>query len=281
MRCVSILLMLFTVLASDRKADAANFAYDQADDLAYAYNWTNGSNGGFGFASWQIFTLGTNSDAIIQSSTVNGDNSNNDSDIDTPDSCWGLIAGEASLIYAIRPFTGGGLTQGQSFSGQFDFGADYDPVKSGKTIGFFDDTISLDLFAIFVRTNSPTLFYFDAAGIETAIPMPNDDEGYWFHFVMTGPTSYWAQVSSLHTGGVYSWTGELIAAPGAFYAANSSVETGSTADEYRMYINRISVIPEPRVLALMLTAASLWGVREVRRRISGYVGRTSRGIRRN
>lgn len=248
------------------KVYAANLAYDDASDTAYGAGWTNGSNGGFGFGSWIFLSLGTNTLHTIQTSTLNGDGDGNaDGDIDSAGVAWGLASGEASAVYAIRPFTGGDLLSGQYFSVQFDSGLDFDPDKSASGIGFYDSGMSLGLFSFYKTTNAPTYFYVDAAGVDVVTSIPVTDEGGWLTFQMTGPTSYLATVTLL-TGGSYAWSGDLLAAPGVFLAFSGSVETGSTDEPYRFLINRMEVVPEPRGLALILGGAASIGIAALRTR---------------
>ena len=53
---LAVLCLLFSLFS----ANAALPAFDTAADPAYDSGWTNGSNGGYGFAPWQITTNNDN-----------------------------------------------------------------------------------------------------------------------------------------------------------------------------------------------------------------------------
>lgn len=270
MRSLFIIILSIGIFGY-RASHAANMAFDSAADPAYSNGWMNGSNGGYGFGPWILTGVGTNYEFVIQSSTVNGDgDSNGDGDIDTGGYSWGLAVGDASIAFAIRPFTGGDLSPGQTFSVDFDFGYHYDPSKSGMLVGFFDSSLGADVFGIYVRTNSTTLFYTDALNDLTPIPVGNNDEGFRLIFFMTGLTNYQATIVSKLTGSSYGWSGTLSNAPAYFVAQNASVETGSTDNPYRLFINSMEIVPEPRMLSLILFGGMSLGIRRAYRRLSAF-----------
>ena len=85
---------------------SATVASDNASNAAYNDGWAPGDNGGTGFGSW---TLTSTPAGGFSGSYIGGTAVGNPA--------FGLYSGgnAAATVTALRPFTGGGLTAGQSF----------------------------------------------------------------------------------------------------------------------------------------------------------------------
>jgi hypothetical protein len=85
---------------------SASVASDNASNAAYSDGWANGDNGGTGFGSWTLTTAGGGNKGSYIGVTALGATT------------FGIYAGNATdaLSIADRPFTGGALVGGQSFS---------------------------------------------------------------------------------------------------------------------------------------------------------------------
>lgn len=99
-------------------AGAANLAADNS--LLYAGMWPDGSNNGFGFAPWSFDSSGTNSGRYIGGSGLSANS-------------FAIFAADpGSSSGALRPFTGGPLLAGQTFS----ISIGYNAIAAGGVVGF-------------------------------------------------------------------------------------------------------------------------------------------------
>lgn len=248
---VALFLQANTVLS-------ANLAADAAWDPAYAGGWTNGSNGGYGFAPWIFSPAASHANAgyYIGSSTSNGDGLDNglvggaagDLDIDTGpffSVSWGLYGNNGASATAVRPFTGGGLDPGQTFSIDFDNG---DVEAPGEIILAFMDVFFNPLFQVSFSGGGSYYEYIDVAGVSTTA-VAFGDEGLRFSMTMTGPTNYTA--SLVRRDGVSdTWSGDLTAAPGVFVAIHDKGAGTNSGVRFDFFINNMEIVPEPSTIAL-------------------------------
>jgi hypothetical protein len=238
---------------------AANLASDNAADSAYSGGWTNGSNGGFGFGPWQLSTSGSSAGFFLGSSTQNWDSADdganvgglpNDGDIDTDSLAWGMFAGfGGNTATAIRPFTGGALSIGQTFSFDFDTG---DISFAGTMTFSLLDALNNPVFTI---TSIPFAFYdYTDSGGTSSSGVGFGSEGATLSFTLTGATAYSATLTR-RDGASASWAGTVAAAPESFRAQGVDVGDGTP---FYFYVNNLSIVPEPSTLAL--GAAGLLGL---------------------
>lgn len=102
-----LLIAAVALIAVSSGALAANVASDNASTANYpGGTWTTGSNGGTGFGNWTLTSTpaGGFSGSYIGGTAIG-------------DPAFGIFSGgtAAATMLAYRPFTGGGLTSGQSF----------------------------------------------------------------------------------------------------------------------------------------------------------------------
>jgi hypothetical protein len=189
---------------------AANLAYDDASDSAYSGGFTNGSNGGYGFGPWTLYYI--NANVIIGDSTSNGDGVDDgnsygtigDGDINTAGVAWGFFP--FGYAYASRPFTGGPLDVGQTFSIDLDGGAiDAEGWLRVTLADAFDNGVFV------LAANNTTYSYTDAEGY---FPTGFDTgtEGARLEISMIGATNYQAQLTRFD-GSSISWSGSMVAPP--------------------------------------------------------------------
>lgn len=255
-------------------ARSANLAADAAWDAAYSGGWTNGSNGGYGFGAWIFSPPASHANAgyYIGSSVSNGngiDDGNvggvaGDGDIDTgpltPVS-WGLYGNNGASATAIRPFTGGGLNPGQTFSIDFDNG---DVEAPGEIILAFLDELFNPLFQISFSGGGTFYDYIDAGGAGTS-SVGFGDEGLTFSMAMTGPTNYTAQLVR-RDGASDTWSGTLLGAPGVFVAIHDKGAGTNSGVRFDLFINNMEIVPEPSVSMLAAFGALGIVLRCLRRR---------------
>jgi hypothetical protein len=252
-------------------ASAANPAYDNASSYAYIPGWLNGSNGGYGFAPWQLSVLGGIGGHFIFTSVANGDGLDNgivggvagDSDIDTflgpsPDvvpwppanvtvaRSWGMWSG-GGVTDAIRPFTAGPLTIGQTFQVDFDNGF----VPNGNTIGVgLYNAANQPLWEVLFFGGGANYVNNDAAGL-VPTTVPYGDEGLNVIFTLTGAATYTMTltrrdgVSQVINGNLINVADQNIAQFRAFTA------NGIGDEQNDFFINSMSVIPEPSTTLLV------------------------------
>lgn len=100
---ICTLLVLFSWLVLS--VSASYGALDAFDEAAGANSWAGGDNRGFGFSPWQFSTtsgeVDRNGHVLLESAIGIS---------------WALYANEGNVATAIRPFQGGALTVGKSFS---------------------------------------------------------------------------------------------------------------------------------------------------------------------
>lgn len=124
-------LIASMVLLAGGVAFAANPAADDASQSAYNAGWTNGQNSGTGFGPWvfytQIANAGEGAGHFVATSGGNPDL--NFIASGAPGRAWGTFSNEAftggndlQLTAAIRSFTGGPMTTGQTFTVRFEHG---------------------------------------------------------------------------------------------------------------------------------------------------------------
>jgi hypothetical protein len=265
--------MIVGAVALATSATAANLAYDDASDSVYSGGWTNGSNGGYGFGPWSLTTFGSAAGHFIGSSTNNGnslDDGNmngtaNDNDIDTGSAlpaAWGMFADNVGFNHAVatRPFIGGPLNYGQTFSINFDNGY---VDESGTVILSLLDSFSNTVFSVFYNGVLPDYRYNDSAGTSSS-GMLYGDEGLTLEVTMTGVTNYTATLTRFD-GSITNWSGAMNAAPELFRA--EAVFLG--IDQRRhFFINSMQIVPEPSTITLGALGTLGVALRAFRRRLS-------------
>ncbi len=245
----------YLVLGSLRVA--AWTATDSASDPAYSGGWTNGSNGGSGFDGWQLDpTPPTNSYGHFIGSSINNGNGlddgvtggvASDGDIDSAGSAaWGIYANNGYVALGVRMFAGGNfLGAGQTFSADLDNGWIVDGAQVTLALLSISQSPMLQLFFI-GGTNEYQ--YTDATGTYyTGIPF--SDEGLNFAVTMTGPLAYTATLT-LRNGTTTNWSGSVNQQLYGFGVQNNNAGGTVGGSAYDVFINNISVVPEPSTLAL-------------------------------
>ena len=278
--CAVALSLGATAFASAPAADnASSYAYNPG-------NWPNGSNGGFGFAPWVLsVSVGGAGGHFIWKSTANADGLDDgivggvagDGDIDTtigpsPDvptwppanvtvpRSWGMW-NAGGVTDAIRPFTGGPLAIGQTFSVDFDNGW----VNTGQTVGIgLQNAAGLNLWEVYFVGGGNVYVNNDAAGpVNTTVGY--GDEGLHVDFTLTGPAAYTMTltrrdgVNQTIAGGLMNPQGDQNIVQ--FRAFNSG---GPGGDPYNFYVNSLQIIPEPSTFGLV--SLGLLGALALRRR---------------
>jgi hypothetical protein len=265
-----IAIIITFALAND--AWAANLAADDASDPAYNSGWLNGSNGGYGFGAWQLSAIGV-AGHLIGDSTTNADGSDDgnvngvagDRDINTGSpatKAWGMFADLDDSATAIRPFTGGALNFGQTFSINFDNGF----VRFGGRVAVsLLDSSSNPVFSVFFDGGTTHYQYSDSSGTTTT-SIGYGDEGLRLEVTMTGPTNYTAKLTRFDSTN-QTWSGAMTAAPEAFRA--QFLSAGFPLAN-RFYINSMAIVPEPTTIALGAVGALGVALCLLRRRVVEY-----------
>ena len=227
-------------------AFAANNASDNAGNSAYSDGWTTGDNGGTGFGNWTL-TPAT-PDGGFAGSYVGGTSQGNPS--------FGIYAGNSStaLFTADRPFTGGALTAGQSFS-----------VSVANTA-----TIVGEVGFQFLSGSTPRwTLKFVGGGTDWQLNDGGSDFGAGQAYAANTPLAF----SFTYNGGnSYSYTFGT-GSGNNFTAANDLSDlTGvrfynrDQGGDQNLGFNNLSVVPEPSTYALLALSAAGLGAHLVRRR---------------
>ena len=155
---------------------------------------------------------------------------------------WANSGGSAD---AYRPFTGGALSIGQTFSMEFDNGY----IDSG-TVGLgLQNAAGVSLWEVYFVGGNPNYFNRDAAG-QVATTVPFGDEGLHVDFTLTGLAAY-TMTLTRRDGNTQTINGALIGDPdqniAQVHAFNFNAGSG---DDHNAYFNSMGVTPEPGTATL-------------------------------
>jgi hypothetical protein len=227
---------------------AANNASDNASAANYpGSTWITGSNGGTGFGSW---TLTPTPAGGFAGSYIGGTAIGNPT--------FGIYSGgnAAAEMLANRPFTGGGLTAGQSFS-----------VTIGNTLTINNPgQIGLSLMS---GSSARWTLKFVGGGTNWLLNDGGTDFSSGQAFAANTPLTL---TFTYNGGSSYSYT--FGTGSGNNFTASAGISnldgvqffsTNQGADQ-NMGINSLSVVPEPSTYALLALSAVAFGVHVARRR---------------
>jgi hypothetical protein len=243
---------------------AANLASDNAADAVYSGGGNyNGLNGGTGFGAW-INTPANSSVAgsFVFTSTANAGGSLS---IDTSGNAWGLYANSGNVSDAVRPFTGGALTIGQTVTINLDQGYE----DTGATVGIGLQNSSFDnlMEVYYIGGDSVNSWKKnDAAGQSDLSPnVPFSGDGFHLEITLATATTYTGVLTS-NDGGSATFSGTLISPLGGqditqvrLFNANSGM-----GDNANFYGNSLAIVPEPSTVVLV--GLGMLGVLALRRR---------------
>ena len=264
-------VVLLAGVLSAGSALGSNLASDNAGDAVYAGGWNNGMNGGYGFGAWtqSVYTAGGGVGYFYVNSYVNNPVCGAPG-IDTSGASWGLsVANTASgSTFAMRPFTGGPLSIGQTF--QIDLQNGY---VDGGAVGIdLRDTTSMSAYN---AGELLSLYFSGGWHIYDGNGNPNllsyDTDGFIVDFTVTGANTYSLTMTNLDPSASpgnqsITVTGTLETQAGG--EGVDSVALGSqqnTTDSYHnMYFNSMEIIPEPSTIVLV--CLGMLGVLAIRHR---------------
>lgn len=227
---------------------AANVASDNAGNSAYSDGWTTGDNGGTGFGNWTLTSTpsGGFAGSYVGSTAIGNP-------------AFGLFSGgnAAANMLAYRPFTGGGLTSGQSFS-----------VTIGNTVTINDPGGQIGL-SLMSGANARWTLKFVGGGTNWLLNDGGSDFGagqayanftpLTLTFTYNGGSSY-SYTFGTGSGNNYTAAADISNLDGVQFF---SVNQGGGEN---MGINNLSVVPEPSTYALLALSAVAFGGYVVRRR---------------
>jgi hypothetical protein len=244
-KCVFGFTVVSALLAGSQ-AMAAALAADTASDPAYNSGFNTGTNGGAGFGAFTIVRSVANQGfSFISSSDNNGSEDGTNGDIDTAGESFGLAVGDGGSIRALRDFTGGPLTVGQTFT----LGIDNGFINSGGVVGFSLRSGTTDRFT-FSFTGGETRYKVN--GVATSFGFTTD--GLRVAVTLTATDNFSATVTRLAGGeevvvGSLAGTGDLT---GFSFINNNAGYGGSASND--AFFNSPAVtgaVPEPATMALL------------------------------
>ena len=206
-----------------------------ATDTASNYTtWASGDNGGSGFLSWRLWSTGTAGSFLGDSSL--GLNGNTDLNTDSKSfGFWGNPSG-GNYMNAERFFDGGALTLGQTFSIQL--GVNF---RNGNKGFDFLDASSNSLYTFNVTADQ---YYSGGTSLGWDYKA---DSIFTLSFTRTNTLSYSLSISR-NDGSNYVTSLNLASEGAGFKLFIGDTDAGS--DNNNLYVNNLSVIPEPTTLAL-------------------------------
>jgi hypothetical protein len=235
-RCATILMFSFCLSTSVRAAILGS------DTAANYTTWTNGSNAGTGFEPWELTTWQQWAGHFLGSSTDGGTGI----DIDTDGKAFGMYANPPesnSYANAVRYFTGGALTIGQTFT-----------IELG--VNYWNGNKGLDLYNGSGETIFNLNFGDNSGGMKIEYGSPTqtnfpgwDNSGNGYNYVLTftkgvGNNTEFQMVRN-HASTV-TLDMALSAAPAGFHLYSGATESGPANN---FYANNLS-ITETTILSL-------------------------------
>jgi hypothetical protein len=268
---IGIAISIAVVICHNVEVIGASLAFDSAGDAAYDTGWLN-NNGGFGWGGdWQYGTsYGGTFAWNVASATLNGNNGDINAPTGPNGRAWALTTGVrpgvVDLSSATRPLDGT-LSVGQVIE------CDYDNAVPIGDNGFTDSGFGAQIvelqsaaplnisvpFEFGASDNSPDyeIWVEQSNGIlspsDTGIPISTD--GYHLAFTLTSLSTYSFAVTPLISGGMTStFTGSID--PDFPINQINFTDSGSGTDlSTAMYFNNIAVVPEPKMMPVLLTPA--------------------------
>lgn len=259
---IALAVILGGVLAAT-SSHAANEATDNASDVVYNDGWNAGDNGGTGFGAWTQSgsTNGSNGGYFVGSSTANGDgDSNADGDINTSGEALGIYANGGQSVSAVRGFTGGALSVGQTFIISFDNGW----LDTGSSdVLTLESSTGTDRLSFFFTGGNANYELFDNSGfVNTGIGF--SDEGMTLAVTLTGADTYSVLITPLGGGSATNISGTLQNAGAPIDQVQVANNNAGSGGNFDFYVNSLQVIPEPSTMAL--TGLGMLGLGFLRRR---------------
>lgn len=247
---IAIAMLGFTLLAD--KASAAMIAYDSAGDSAYNSGTVIGVNGGYGWGGpWSA-----SSSIYLQSSSLLGGPAPGTGYINSPQSpdgrAWGVgtfsFTGAPPTTTASRPFSGP-LMPGQTFSIDFDDGP-------GAVAGIFLGDLAVGMGTIL--NGVPVYQAQSLVGPTVDFGPPVTDYGAHADFTVLTDSTAQVTITSLTPSGESD----------SFILPYSNPMTEMLAQSFPpargtgfLYLNNMSITPEPNCVALAIVALSIVSLR--------------------
>lgn len=233
---------------------AANLASDDAGNAVYGGGWNTGMNGGFGFGSWAQQVPEGVGYFYVNSYTANP--ATVGPGIDTAGVSWGLSVSNSTSAstFAMRPFTGGSLSVGQTFeislqNGYVDGGSVGIDLRDGTSMDAYNTGERLSLYFsggwhIYDGNTNPNLLSYDTGGFKV-------------DFTLTSANTYSLTMINLDPNAgsgnqSITVTGTLGGTADAGIDSVTLYSQQNTTDAYHnMYFNSMAIIPEPSSIALV------------------------------
>lgn len=271
---VSNILALSAVVAmatagTSRMAHAAMMASDNAGNSPYIASvtttvnpqgWLTGMNGGSGFGPWTLADSSTGGDfiqGVASTDTYNG--------ILPWFDIWDTsTAPNANQTSATRPFTGGALAVGQSFSFDFVLNAG----ATGCQLGFYlGDSGNNPLFKFYQTGNSPINgIVVDGSGQTSGIGVPYNYHSFdHMVFTLTSPTTY-----NFDVNGSLAYSGSISNATGGITQATFFNNGGGGFSDVLFTNLAVSAVPAPSTLLIFAGGIGLAAM-ALRRRVDAKV----------
>jgi hypothetical protein len=226
-------------------ASAATNASDNGSNAAYSDSWVTGDNGGTGFGAWTLNSNGGTAGFAGSYVGVTSQGSNS----------FGLYSGNdaAAFSNALRPFTGGALNSGQTFSVSLA-----NTVTINGEIGLQLRSSGAARIVLKFVSGQTNWQLWDGGGDFSAGQAYAANTPLTFSFTYNGGNSY-SYTFGTGSGNNFTATNDLTNINEVLFYNNNQ------GPDQNLGFNNLSVVPEPSTYALLGLGAA-FGLWQIRRR---------------
>jgi hypothetical protein len=237
-------LLAVAALATSAAHGAVINGVDQASDTAYNSGWSSGTDGGTAatFGTWLLTSEGSNSGRFIGSSvTVGGPGAN----IDSSGESFGMFGHTGQASEAFRDFAGNTLGVGQTFS--FDMAVNFRNGQKGVDIRNSSDVRIFNFNIGNLGSGDDYTVQFATTGNGSIGNAYSANTAFNLSFTQTSGTGgTWTIVRSGGQTGTDTGTYTGVIENFKFY----NDATSSNAAENNLFVNNLTVVPEPTAALL-------------------------------
>jgi hypothetical protein len=251
-------LSLLIWVASASFAVAADRGFDHAGNAPYGDGWQTGDNGGTGFGAWTLSLTNPGSGSQNGHFIGAGNGSINANENSSFGTSWALYANSGQTASAVRPFSGGALSLGQTFGIAMDNGG----IDTGGTVGLgLQNSSGTNRLEFFFVGGQSSYVYNNGSSTSTGISFR--DNGLRVFVTPLNASNVRLVVTSAGGTGLFDNTVTVTNATDISQVRLFNFNAGG-GDSRNLFFDELST-PEPGVLSLFVGLALVAGGRPRRR----------------